>query len=781
MKRIVETRLASLAIAMVMSLAGGARAQQCILGPVALPGLSGPPEWEDFDASGFWRPELHDPRWSGAPLDFLSFVPGSGLPAWSEEVGIRVVANGPILYVSFQANSDDLGPNADDYVYIGLTDGGTGGVALRIAADLGGTAIAAPPAPPPPNVLIADSPAPRHINAATGITTWTSTDGTTWPSSSSAQPTWLKAAVWDRPSGSPRWAVTLRLDLSPTGLNVTPGNMRMFFGATVNKSTGDILVGNATPKTASDPDRVGDSIIPSHVSNWVDHYYPGTICTNGVSLVPTDVGVWSGPAGSYSGGTLTNRICAGAGGTGTCAASTGVNTFRVTARKVDNSAGIATHAIRARVRIADWGSQVPYWNSGRWTDVARPNAAGTAPTGTGIFNASASALNSFGWTWLTPVDAGDGTSAVTIDYTCSKQGSDSYCPKLADETQAHQCILVELGQPPPGAGVTPPFLMRNNAVFRNMNFENLSVSDVPATISLAGLKDVLGAAEAKDRDVYLYVESTNLPPHQERALWLPTKDMELTKALAERVFAIPTVPGKYLPTKPTKVLQPGSVATVTREKPQLAPTVIREPVLPKEILAKQRLAIETTNRLALSQAKLSNGLPIRQALAMQRDQLLDTTWPTYRIRVYYDSGKTIIANKKTQRVLVPMVPFGYRFNHDGALYGFSQALSAMPGVTVQPIGTNWFKLEMKSEGTSGIRTRVVAEEVPKTSGQTTTGLPTTVATPCPTCPTCPKPVEPGAHCNCRVAGLQRSGWLPLVSMLTLGSMLLLRRRRRTAQ
>jgi len=742
-----------------------ASAQECLLGPVALPALSGAPEWEDFDANGFWRPELHDPRWSGAGLDFLSYLPSTGLPAWSDDVGVRALAQGKIVYVSYQIQADDNGPNADDYVYLALSEGSANGAfAIRIAADTSGTAIAAPPAPPAPATPAADSPLPTHLSAI-ALSWWHTTDASTaapvWGAASTTALPWLKAAVWNRPVlGSPRWAVTLRIDLSSGagGLN-TVGNTRFFFGASVNQTTGDVIVGNATPKITSDADKVGDTIIPHQKTQWVEYIEPGLACTNGATLVPSDVGIWTGAAGAASPGTLTSTICAGAGGSGDCATSNGENVFRVTAHKVDDTAGIGTFGIRPRIRIADWGSQVAYWNSGRWRDIS------VTPTGTNVFTAPVAQLSTAnGWYWLAPVSDGVGTSAVTVDFKCSKVGADTYCPKLIDETQtppgsgrSHQCMLVELGQPPPPAGSPPTFKIRNNAVYRNMNYENLSTSESPATISLEGLKDVLGAAEAKDRDVYLYVEARNLPAHGDKPVWLPAEDMALARRFAENPVHVPTVPGAPPP----------------RGGDQKRVAARAAAVLPKDRLAalqaQQAAQIGVADRIASSNATFKNGLPVRSVLAMGRDQLLDAIWPTYRVRVYFDSGKTHTIGAKTNRVLVPMVPFGYRFTHDGSLYGFTHALTAVPGVESQDLGSGWFKLRLKSEGNAKLTTRITAEEQPKPGTGVGGHEP----------PVCPPPVAHG-HCHCRMVGTPGgAGGLSYgVSAVALGLTWIGRRRRR---
>lgn len=764
--------------AAVTAYGAASAAQECALGPVALPALSGPPEWEDFNGDGFWRPELHDPRWSGAPLDYLTFIPTSGTPpAAADDAAVRVVADGKVVYVSYQIEVDDTGPTTDDYVYLGVSEGSASGAyAFKIAPDFTGTEISPPAAPPPPAVVAADSPLPREFSPI-ALSVWHSVTGTagSWGAASAIAPAWFKGAVFDRPVlKSPRWAVTVRLDLGPTGLN-TAGNTRFFFGAAIHQSTGDVLVGNARPRLSSETDKIGDSAIPDATSNWVTYQEPGTACTAGITLAADDIGVWTGTAGTATPGSLTNTICAGPGGTGQCAVSDGTNVFRATAKNVDNSAGIADFAVRARFRIADWGSQA--WQFGRWRDVAAP----PSPTGTDIFNASTSELTSHGWHWLPPVATG-GVSAVTLDYQCSKAGADAYCPKLVDETQAHQCMLVELGQPSPGAGSPAPFKVRNNAVYRNMNYENLSTSDVPATISLEGVKNLLG--EAKDRDVYLYVEEHNLPPPAQKAFALNSQELAFARRFAENPPFVPTRPGTPSNQEGGQIQKQGHLALRGKAPAAKAPATpkVAAAAAPKATAVKGPTGapaaaavnvqgnptLELANNIATSKLKLSNGLPVSNVLAMGKEQLLDAVWPTYRVRVYVDSGKTFVANGKTNRVLVPMAPFGYHFSHDGLLYGFTKALAGTPGAVVQQLGADWFRIHVQSEGSARVRTQVTAVETLAGQGGEV----------CPHCPKCP-PVDHG-RCDCRLVGAGSGGEGYLAAAFGLALAAVLRRRRRGA-
>jgi hypothetical protein len=316
-------------------------------------------------------------------------------------------------------------------------------------------------------------------------------------------------------------------------------------------------------------------------------------------------------------------------------------------------------------------------------------------------------------------------------------------------------MLVELGQP------TPTLQFQRKAVYRNMNFADLSTLDAPAKISIEGLKAVLG--EAKDRDVFLYVEGKNLPPHGDKPLWLPTKDMAQARQFAEHPISVPQEP-RRVPGKPPGPGKPG-------QPKDAKGAVVPPPPPPPQAQGKLSAQQELAARIAQSPATFSNGLPVRSALAMSSDQLLDAVWPTYRIRVYYDSGKTFTTKGVKRPVLVPMVPFGYRLNHDGPFFGITHALQGS-GVELVPAGGNWFKVRVVSEGAVKVNTKISAEERPKSGG----------LGPCPTCNPCPDcKVEHGKNCHCRVVAPGSTAGLALAlggfSAVLLGAALRRRRRR----
>ena len=447
--------------------AAQANTNQCLPAPATVPGLSGAPEWQDFNADGFWRPELDDPRWAGGPLQYLSSLPVGGQVGTANQVAMRAITVDKILYLSIQAEADDNGPSSQDLVYVAFSQGELAGAyALSIDLQSAGTVIN-PPANPAAGVVVpADNPLPTQV-APAAITYYHADNARTdpahptiepvWGGENDGSPSWLKAARWDRPVlGSPRWAITLQIDLSAAGLNIA-GPTNLFVGANVHTSTGDVIVGNATPKVGTDVDKLDVTPIPKRSDLWPLYDEPGTACTGGITVDPADVGVWTGTPGVNSGGTLTNQICTGSG----CAATE--STFRVIVRHVPNNGGIVPWDVRVRLRLAGWDSQAAHQDDAPWPDVAT-TPAGT-PIVTAIFTNDFTAAN--GWYWAPPVDAGDGTSSIAVDYKCSKGGA-AFCPQLADMSNPHQAVSVELGVP---SGM---WTISKGATYRDLDFTTAS-------------------------------------------------------------------------------------------------------------------------------------------------------------------------------------------------------------------------------------------------------------------------------------------------------------------
>jgi hypothetical protein len=698
---------------------------RCAHPPVTLPGLGGPPEWFDVDGDGFFRPELHDPRWSGAPLEALAF--GGDGAVDTDGARARVLRHGDYLYLSVQAYTDDTGPNANDFVYVGITQGSASkAYAVRIPVVGSGTPTP-PPADPDPSdgeTPPQDDPLPEPL-AAGFASRWESDAAGSFAAATeqTGLPSFVdQVAIWKPPPGATApWAVTLRINKAASGLNPSPGSIRLFVGAEIGTSTGTVPLANAAPSTSG----IGGTIIPPATASWIRYAELGTACTAGVTLSSMDIGVFPGVPGTNASGALTNRLCASDPCPTETPGGNPENVFRSVARQVDNSAGVGSWQLRARFRIADWGSTIANRKYGPWKDIA------TTPAGPDILTGPSGPFTpGNGWYWQAADDgSGSSTSNVVIDYQCDK-GAGAYCPTLTNPANMHQCVLVELGQPP-----TSTFELAKTAVYRNMDFHGLSTLDRPATISIAGLKDATGVA--RDRDVYLYVEPLNMPAHQQKPLWLPTEQMAAAERLARDPIPVPRPPsGK-------------AEKAAARTRARLGKIALTE------IEAQEKLAMERAGRIAKSDRHIGT-VNVSSTLAMSPEQLIDSVWPTYRIRPYYDTGHTRTVGGQTVRVLAPMVPFGFHLSHEGPFFGFNHAIeSADPGVVLAPIGDRWFKVTIPSEGAVHVRTRITAEEAPAPAGDGPKPCPP------PTCPTCPT-VKHDGHCHCRATA--RAGGTHLWSL-----------------
>ncbi|HEV3192425.1 MAG TPA: hypothetical protein VGY54_18065, partial [Polyangiaceae bacterium] len=490
-----------------------------------------------------------------------------------------------------------------------------------------------------------------------------------------APPSWLKnVATWGTSTPNVAWAVTLQIDITGPGI---AGATNMFFGTGIQMSPGTVVYLTSSSQPGALNPAIGPGIpAGTTITDWVPFVQLGNACPPGISISSTSVGV-------LSGGTLTSNV-------NTCpippndAGTTCTNTFRVEAQNVPASA--AAFSLRTRIRVADWGSTIADPNA-PWIDFGIPPDIFVNP---GPFPNPP-------WQWTQT-----GTT-VDIDYTCGLTGGSHYCPALPGSTQQHQCMLVEIA-PSPAAMGAPGFNIQSPAaVYRNMDFGTLSSLHEPATISLKGLQKLTNAA--KDRDVYVYVDTRNMPPHTREPREIAQKPLEIARAYA-----------------------------------------VRPPPLPRLQNAGKRPAAVTGNPPALLDLPLLTG-----------DQALSQAYPTYRVFVYYDSGETVTVKGKVQKLLVPMVPFGFYLNHVGTFYGFNHSLEFLGG-GAKEIAPNFWVIHVANEGEVKVRTNVTAEEQPPGTN--------------------PPPVDHGHHCNCNIVGGSR--WSPLVLGLAgLGvSVLVLRARGR---
>jgi MYXO-CTERM domain-containing protein len=723
-----------------------ARAEQCLPGPAKISGLRGGPEWTDFDEDEFWRPELHDPRWAGSAPQMLTFVPGSTGSLLESAASVRTLVLDDVLYVAAYLEDDPNGPTLADTFHFGYTEG-TSNEAHVFKVELACntlTPIGAPPVPPGSGfpAAPADPDAPRVLDGSV-VKYWHSddarTEAPTWvPEPSSSTPTWaarVKGACWDRATtSSPRWAVTLRIQLK------NPGNQdrQMFFG--VSTSSGGspstiTVLGNVPPVSADAA--VGSTLAPKSASDWerftTDTSSSSSPCRNGLVVSKSDLGVWLGEAGSPSGGTLVDKVCAG----GEC--GSGDNIVRITAKRASRL--YSPWEVRARFRISDWGTSTDTREFGTWQDIWT-RADGSRPNPLTVDDAVLSADSRWHF------DATE--SSVTIDFECLR-GSDPYCPRLQSGDNSGQAFLVEIAR-----GTAGGQKVKTAWALRNMRYRDLSVADEQAAISVAGLEEVFKNKDA--REVYLQVIARNLPAHDSKPKWLETKAMQFAKAISEQTFTFE----QHIP----KPVLDGSL-----KKPRTTKTddyrAANEFAATQSKLA--AVQAKSVGALAVDNTPLVRGVEKHEALAMTEDQLLDAVWPTYRIRPYYVKSRERGAEGEERTVLVPMPSFGLRFTHDRDLYGFNYTLKDEANKVMAPItGTsNWYKLTIPNEGRRNVRLGVVAEEEPKLSVEPPTILP----------PTAPPTVGTKGCGKCAV-GASSSPWAALVGLALVGAGSLRRRGRR---
>lgn len=784
--------------------AGSARADQCLFGPADITALPGAPEWQDFDGDSFWRPELHDPRWSGSPTQPLAFLPGGASPILDTPFSVRTLVVGNVMYVAAYVDVDDQ-PTLTDSLQFGFTEGTSNTAhAFKIEMGCNGAVINAPPLPPGFSASPADVDKPRELvtNDVKHWSTVTKDDPTSWVEDTDPNKgwaTWVKGACWNRlTTGSPRWGVTLRIERP----NTVGEDRRMFFGISRSMNTGGTRtvtkLGNVAPPGNAADGINGTMLVPKAVSQWepfttsVDS--DTSPCRDGLTLARTDLGVWNGTPGG-SDGSLSETICAG----GDC--GPGDNIIRVRARRAAKK--YDEWDVRARFRISDWGSTADNRDFGTWQDIWVVGTNRPDP-----FKATKQQIKDDGrWFWNST------NTTVTIDYNCTK-GTDPYCPKLVNGDATRQVLLVNIARM--GTSGQP---VRNSWTLKNMQYRNLSEATEKAVISVAGLEPT---ADGKPREVYLQVVPVNLTPHRKEPVWLPSEAMHFAEDLVSRPVVVARMvpdlpndapesldapkPEKAPPqeqkpqaqeqkpaedsklqardpkeqaeqkaTSPQKAAQkkPSIKAPYPKKPPVKLSDYTRDDYIRDQEQAAAPFRPQVSN-LAKNDSELIKGkFRKHEALAMSEDQLLDATFPSYRVIPYYISGREKGPDGVEQLELVPMPSFGLRFKHDKALYGFSHRLNKTSNAKDGELpnidnSKDWYRIEIPNEGKAEVYVNVKAEEEPL------------VKPPGGVMP-CPPPEHPTHGCGaCAVHGEGSATWVALgglfVISLGLGGRRLRRRR-----
>jgi hypothetical protein len=500
--------------------------------------------------------------------------------------------------------------------------------------------------------------------------TWS---GTAW--TGAAPPTWLEdKAAWltvDSTDGSAEWAINLKIAYTATGLGYT-APFKMWTGTAVQLTSSPTTTYSTYvwPLGTAGPWSGGSAGPPADQA-----------------IASTDWGdITIGTAGCTTGVSLTMDNI-GVGNSSATTLSSNISTTTnnwFAARPTYNGVSPGVDKVKARFRMANWGSAT------NWTTIPGFDAVGSNGT--------------TGW----------------IEKECI-QGGTPACP-TPPSGHNHQCILVEMS-----AGAPVTFL--NDSVYRNMDFVSNSFFERDAEISIKGVPP-LPNSKGK-RDVYLFVDTTNMPKKTRG----PLDD----KALRGALQAADDYRRHVYHTNPK--LQPKAGDKALPPAPQ-----IKSSKTPHE--------------------------------------LLKTVWPTYEVHVYYDTGKELTVGTKKGKRLTAAPSFGFFVHHAGDLEGWLQDMVGL-NATLVKIGPNFYKVEIPDNGSIKLVNRIegiIPGRPPTLSqiGKPGTGGGTGGGTtePPPVCKECPK-VTPGPHgCgSCRVIGMSsRFTDVTSLSLLALAGILWRRRR-----
>ena len=650
-----------------------ARADICARQAPGVPGQWGiPPNWTPADTSGFGN-QINDPRWNGA----ARFDQLTGLsPEGPTQVGMRVLRNGDILYFSFHSIADPNGATPATPV------SGPSGItnvmdSVLIGLQSSNAALA-------PKLFIFGVNSSANGSAQTGASiqkrgwTW---NGTSWIGPDTfaydAQPAlWVGTAAAD---GNP-WGINLRLDTSTIDGAAFPGPYKFVAAAwtiafTDSVQVHDVLSGwpsSSIFKSAHITDATQlAAAIQSPGASWGQlRYDTPTPCSGDISLDAMQI---------FTDNVPSSRVRQQPGLT---------NTFHVE----PSWSGLPHPAgkIKAKYKLANWGAQIGV-GSNQWQPA-------------------------LGWS-DTLAEAGDpsrkdNTNDATgnIVVTCTNGNATRPCPAINLSTQNHdQCMFVQL-EAVSGNSAT----FSRDSAYRNMDFENASLLNRAATISIAGLPARAGSTS---RPVYLHVQTINLPREQRKPFELPRAAMQRARQ----------TPPDY-PQPPTDLAAP----TPAAPPPAAA--------APPAKLAEQ---------------------PVLHQTGFER---LAAIWPTYRVHAFYEAERWTDPAGVVRVRLESAVPFGYFIDHAGQLWGWDHELVDAEGAKLQRIGPDYYRIKVPEGGAVQVKTRVLAQEI---SGQTIAKI----------CPHGHCPGEVTCACG-HPGSARSVSWGIAVMLLAIGLGALLRLRRR---
>jgi hypothetical protein len=541
--------------------------------------MSGPPIWWDTTSGPMtsFNTSLEDPRWMGSA--------GVGYPDVSSVVtdhaAFRAVhATDSIgitttyLYLSWVLKVDPSVGSGSDSVLVGFFRPGmmgSPGVAFRIT---------------PTNV-----PSAKTAEAPLDVDVYTRSATGTWQAvpAGTPDPSWITnfARVWVDPSATRRypWAVQLRIPLQPSA-NLNDGidlqsAFRMRFQVNSTKPDGTAAF-YRWPRAA--PLILGADFGDPTGTSWDDFQLSSGACAGGVSVVWGDVGTFNTPSHEIQ----FRRV------------NPPTNTFYVKPRNGmsttippstnPNPPNPGVKNLSARFRIANWGSTPTGGTAGLWIDI---------PEGSDVRNVP-----------IPAVTTGEILPGTQGEMRFNWQVLDPILGEFENGTRRpHQCVLVELSG--------PNLTFTKSSVFQNMTVMPASMMQQKADISIQGL----GSAGGTHRDVYVYVQTLNMPS----TLRPPERPRE------ERPPPVNVAGGEI-----SRLDEDG-------EPPVTGPV----------------------------------GPPLPSWEQERR--------PVYLVHVWHATGETATdADGATWKVLEPQTSFGYYIEHQGPLFGWDHKLTGHGLVEIAP-------------------------------------------------------------------------------------------------
>ncbi|MGZ8157275.1 MAG: hypothetical protein ACXWT1_04520 [Methylobacter sp.] len=588
-----------------------------------------PTWWQGHTTSGWGRFNtwVDDPRWSGS--NSITYGDG-GTPELQFRSLYYPQHNPKYIYLSWWYKAALVSPATQNRIWVGLSSA-TNQPAILVDVDLtANTAVASSSSAASINVKYYNSDGSVSYSFPTRPA-WTD-DVRVWVDQVTDQTT-LNPPLADNTSESGNWAVHMRVpigvELGDAGHSVVLSPTFSMWYELLQGTPGMPVIAYVWPRASclTTPNKcatgfANNPTLPA-TSTWDSVELGGGGC-GGINIEASDI-------------TVTNTGVSSDGSTISTTATP--NIFTATPTNLSTDAGGSNKAIdvgklHARFRIANWGIQP---DSANWNTVR----------GLGDVQQSGGGTIAYGSKWsITRNWTPDITLPDEKDFfTCDPNGSDPA------KKPCHQCVQVELSGP-------SDLEFLKSSAFQNMRVVQNSVFSESAEVSTVGLPP----ASTPKRDVYLYVQTNNMPA---------------------------SVAGDKKPPRSTK-------------PPVITPEYAR-------MVEKGRISHHSTD-IEENDDTQENPPPDSDLQADRGRSVLEQRFdaePTYIVRGYYDTGLKINIDGKEHPVLESMVAFGYFSQHEGALYGWKHKLEG-----AEKIGKDFYRLRVPNNGTEKITNTVETLEQP---------------------------------------------------------------------